>query len=327
MKILISFLNKIKKNCEILIKFKILDLYSHNIFLAVLIIINLEIEKFKNNIEKFLFKSINLVALNNYFLVTPSPWPFLISISSMGVTFGLTDYMHTSHILTLNFGLISVILIMSLWFRDVIRESLFQGHHTLEVQKSLVIGMILFIVSEVMFFFSFFWAFFHSSLAPTIEIGGVWPPFGISFFKANGIPLLNTFILICSGLSLSSVHVYILIMFDFLIKQGFKITLILASLFTICQFYEYLKSSFNISDSIYGSIFFMATGFHGFHVIVGSIFILVNYIRYLYHQISNKHHKGFEFSAWYWHFVDVVWIFLFLLVYYFFNKLNFNIFF
>lgn len=215
------------------------------------------------------------------------------------------------------FGLILVILNMAVWWRDVIREATFEGHHTKVVQKGLRLGMILFIVSEVMFFFAFFWAFFHSSLAPTIEIGSIWPPEAIQPFNPWEVPLLNTIILLTSGATVTWAH-HAITAGPSMRKEailGLLFTIVLALIFTCLQLYEYNVSSFDISDGIYGSTFFMATGFHGFHVIVGTIFLIVCLVRLIKHHFTSTHHFGFEAAAWYWHFVDVVWLFLYVSIY------------
>jgi len=178
--------------------------------------------------------------------------------------------------------------------------------------------MILFIVSEVMFFVSFFWAYFHFALSPAIEIGCLWPPYGIQVFNYLHIPLYNTFVLLLSGVCVTWTHNEILLKNS---KNKFNtyfsliLTLILAIHFTYWQLREYIMSSFNISDSVYGSIFFMATGFHGFHVVIGTFFLFICLIRLLKGHFSMKHHLGLEFAIWYWHFVDVVWLFLYVCVY------------
>lgn len=190
------------------------------------------------------------------------------------------------------------------------------GDHTSQVQAGLNLGVILFIVSEVMAFLSVFWSFFHSSLAPTIEIGGSWPPVGIETLDAFAIPLLNTILLLSSGAFITWGH-------HALIKGnrgqaifGTFITIILAILFTGLQAFEYMEAPFSFADSVYGTVFFASTGLHGLHVIVGTLFISVAFIRMINYHLTDSHHLGFEASILYWHFVDVVWIFLFIAVYY-----------
>lgn len=255
-----------------------------------------------------------------YHIVDSSPWPFFISVTVLGLTVGAVLYMHyfLLGLFLLPFSFVLLIFLMALWWRDVIREATFQEKHTIEVQRGLRLGVVLFIVSEVMFFFAFFWAFFHSSLAPAVEIGAVWPPKGIIAFNPFEIPLVNTLILLLSGLTITIVHQSILLGVD---KQSssaifyFILTVALAFFFTLLQLVEYIEAPFSISDGIYGSTFFMATGFHGFHVIIGTIFIFVNLLRYLKGHFLAKQHVGFESAAWYWHFVDVVWLFLFISIY------------
>jgi len=250
-----------------------------------------------------------------YHIVTPSPWPIMASLAALITTFGGVLYMHSYKLggWTLVFGILYLTVIAGLWWRDVVREATYEGAHTAKVQTGLKLGMILFIVSEVMFFFAFFWAYFHSSLAPGIEIGSIWPPVGIDVFNPWSIPLLNTFILLLSGVTITYAHHAIISGSKVYANDGFIFTIILAITFTALQAYEYIEAPFNISDGIYGSTFYMATGFHGFHVMIGTTFIAVCFLRL--HQFTRTHHVGFEAAAWYWHFVDVVWLFLFVTIY------------
>ena len=252
-----------------------------------------------------------------YHLVDPSPWPLVTSISCLVTATGATMFMHSFPLgdKVLFLGLFMVISSMFIWWRDVIREATFNGYHTKTVQLGLRYGMILFIVSEVMFFFAFFWAFFHSSLSPAIEIGSIWPPTSIEVFDPWGVPLLNTFILLLSGATVTWSHHEILSGRKDPAALSLIFTLILALTFTGFQVFEYIEASFTISDGVYGSTFFMATGFHGFHVIIGTIFLTVCYFRLGRSHFTKKHHFGFEAAAWYWHFVDVVWLFLFVTIY------------
>jgi heme/copper-type cytochrome/quinol oxidase subunit 3 len=216
---------------------------------------------------------------------------------------------------TFIFGFIAVALCMALWWRDVVSEATFEGHHTNIVQLGLRYGMILFIVSEVMFFFAFFWAFFASSLTPTIEIGNIWPPKGIVTFNPFEVPLVNTLILLCSGVTVTYAHHSITAGQKLDAFWGLLVTIILAIIFTCFQGFEYVTAVFKISDGIFGSTFFMATGFHGFHVFVGTVFLIVCLVRIYYNHFTVEHHFGFEAAAFYWHFVDVVWLFLYVAVY------------
>jgi cytochrome c oxidase subunit 3 len=205
-------------------------------------------------------------------------------------------------------------------WKDTIREATFEDQHTIVVQKGLILGMILFIISEVMFFFAFFWAFFHSSISPTHVIGGVWPPKAITTIKTFTIPLTNTFLLLTSGAAVTWSHHALILRAKRHSLIGLLFTLFLAILFTFIQGFEYINAPFNISDGVYGSCFYMTTGFHGFHVIIGTLALFVSFIRVILNHFTNKHHFGFEAAIWYWHFVDVVWLFLFINVYWWSNK-------
>nr|UXW64269.1 cytochrome c oxidase subunit III [Abia sp.] len=250
-----------------------------------------------------------------YHLVDYSPWPLMSSLSVMIMLMGSIKWFHFYNNNLMLLGTTLTLMIMLQWWRDIIRESTFQGLHTTFVMNSMRLGMILFIISEILFFTSFFWAFFHSSLSPTMEIGGIWPPMGIEPFNPMYIPLLNTMILVSSGFTLTWSHHSIMNNNKNEALKGLFITVILGILFSILQGYEYFEAPFTISDSIYGSTFFMATGFHGIHVLIGSTFLLINLIRMKNNHFSIFHHFGFEAAAWYWHFVDVVWLFLYISIY------------
>jgi len=205
---------------------------------------------------------------------------------------------------------------MILWFRDVTGEGTYLGNHTFRVQEGLNLGFVMFVVSEVFFFISIFWAYFHSALAPTVELGSSWPPAGIEPLNPFAIPLLNTIILLSSGAAVTYAH-------HSLIQGerkgsilGLILTILLALIFTGLQGLEYYEAPFNFSDSTYGTVFFFATGFHGLHVIIGTIFLIVGLLRLFSYHFTKHHHLGFESAILYWHFVDVVWLFLFVSVYY-----------
>nr|UPL65938.1 cytochrome c oxidase subunit III [Dicyphus sp.] len=250
-----------------------------------------------------------------FHLVDYSPWPITGSIGALSLTSGMVLWFHKNEMTMFMLGNMILILTMFQWWRDIIRESTFQGKHTKKVVYGLKLGMILFIISEVLFFTSFFWAFFHSSLSPTVEIGMIWPPKGIYTFNPMQIPLLNTMILLCSGITITWAHHSIMENNFDQTTQALILTVMLGIYFSILQGYEYYEAMFTISDSIYGSCFFMSTGFHGIHVIIGSTFIFTCLIRHMNCHFSSKHHFGFEASAWYWHFVDVVWLFLYITIY------------
>ena len=253
-----------------------------------------------------------------YHLVDPSPWPILVSFSLLSLMLGAVMYLHGfshgGYFLTLGFTLTSFGSI--LWFRDIITEATFLGHHTVEVQRGLSIGIVLFIISEVFAFLSVFWGFFHSSLSASVEIGGSWPPLGITPLDPFAIPLLNTILLLSSGAFVTYGH-------HALIEGNRKgailgtfLTIIFAIVFTALQYYEYSEAGFTMSDSVYGTVLYASTGLHGLHVIVGTIFISVGFFRIVNYHLTDTHHQGHEAGILYWHFVDVVWLFLFIAVYY-----------
>lgn len=252
-----------------------------------------------------------------FHMVSRSPWPLYVSVSAFSLAIGFTAYMHryVDGYKLLGLALGSLLFILGCWWRDVIREATFEGKHTKIVQKNHRFGFVLFIVSEVMFFLAFFWAFFHSSLSPAIQIGCVWPPIGIEPLDPWELPLLNTFILLLSGLTITVCHHSLLIAFEDQCADFFVFTILLAVAFTFIQLYEYRSASFSISDGIYGSTFYMSTGFHGLHVFIGTVFITVCFCRMINGHFTTTHHVGFECAAWYWHFVDVVWLFLFVVIY------------
>nr|YP_009114368.1 cytochrome c oxidase subunit III [Cyrestis thyodamas]AHL17270.1 cytochrome c oxidase subunit III [Cyrestis thyodamas] len=250
-----------------------------------------------------------------FHLVDYSPWPLTGAIGVMTMVTGMVKWFHNYNINLLIIGYIIVILTMYQWWRDICREGTYQGKHTILVSKGLRWGMILFIISEIFFFISFFWAFFHKSLSPNIEIGAMWPPMNIIAFNPFQIPLLNTIILITSGITVTWAHHALMENNFSQVSQSLFITVILGIYFTILQAYEYIEAPFSIADSIYGSTFFMATGFHGLQVIIGTIFLTICFIRHLNNHFSMNHHFGFEAAAWYWHFVDVVWLFLYISIY------------
>nr|YP_009515495.1 cytochrome c oxidase subunit III [Parhyale hawaiensis]AYB71606.1 cytochrome oxidase subunit 3 [Parhyale hawaiensis] len=250
-----------------------------------------------------------------YHLVEKSPWPIVASLSALLLTSGLVKWFHEFNINLFLIGLISVLLTSAQWWRDVSREATLQGLHTIKVTTGMRWGMILFIVSEVLFFFSFFWAFFHSSLNATMEVGGHWPPTSIVAFNPFQIPLLNTAILLASGVTVTWAHHAVTENNHSQAIQGLILTIMLGFYFTALQAYEYVEASFSIADSVYGSTFFVATGFHGLHVIIGSSFLLVCFLRLFMGHFSSSHHTGLEAAIWYWHFVDVVWLFLYVSIY------------
>nr|QUB07090.1 cytochrome c oxidase subunit 3 [Chlamisus sp. N29] len=250
-----------------------------------------------------------------FHLVDSSPWPILGALGVMTSMVGLIQLFHQWNNTLLFIGLAINMMVVIQWWRDISRESTFQGNHTIKVTVGLRWGMVLFIISEVFFFISFFWSFFHNSLSPSMEIGMIWPPKGINPFNPLEIPLLNTMILISSGITVTWAHHSIMENNYSMSMQGLIMTIMLGIYFTALQGYEYLEASFSIADSVYGSSFFMATGFHGLHVIIGTMFLSTCLLRLYLNHFSSTHHFGFEAAAWYWHFVDIVWLFLYISIY------------
>nr|AII41701.1 cytochrome c oxidase subunit III [Petrobiellus sp. 2 JZ-2014] len=250
-----------------------------------------------------------------YHLVEQSPWPLTGAIGALITVTGLVKWFHQFNVYLFFMGMIIILLTMVQWWRDVTREGTFQGLHTGPVTTGLRWGMILFIISEILFFVSFFWAFFHSSLTPTTEMGSCWPPAGIMAFNPFQIPLLNTAILLASGVTVTWAHHSLMEKNHTQTIQALTLTIILGVYFTALQAFEYLEATFTIADSVYGSTFFMATGFHGIHVLIGTSFLSVCLMRQILCHFSPNHHFGFEAAAWYWHFVDVVWLFLYVSIY------------
>nr|QSF20056.1 cytochrome c oxidase subunit III [Moricella rufonota] len=252
---------------------------------------------------------------HTFHLVDYSPWPLLSALGTLILVSGSVKWFHFNNNILFIWGLMIILMIMFQWWRDIIRESTFQGLHTISVTNGMKWGMILFITSEIFFFLSFFWAFFHSSLSPSIEIGSNWPPKGIIPFNPFHIPLLNTIILVSSGSTITWAHHSLMNSNKKETSISLGLTILLGLMFSFLQAFEYLEAPFTMADSIYGSTFFMATGFHGIHVLIGSTFLMVNFFRLILNHFSINHHFGFEASAWYWHFVDVVWLFLYISIY------------
>ena len=255
------------------------------------------------------------MARRPYHLVEFSPWPLTGSIGAIGLTVALATWFHGRTPLFIVLPFFLILATIALWWRDIIREGTFLGHHTSKVVNGLRWGIALFIVSEICFFFAFFWAFFHRSLAPTPVLGCLWPPAGITPINPFSVPLLNTAVLLASGVTVTWAHHNLLVGNRKETIYALALTVILGTYFTYLQATEYFDASFSIADRVYGATFFVATGFHGLHVLIGTSFLLVCLLRtYLFH-FSSRRHFGFEAAAWYWHFVDVVWIFLYLCIY------------
>jgi cytochrome c oxidase subunit III len=263
---------------------------------------------------------------HDYHLVNPSPWPFVGAMAAFITAIGAIIWMHGKTSAVMYVGLALVLYTMFMWWRDVIKEA-HNGDHTPVVSLHLRYGMLMFIASEVMFFVAWFWAFFDASLfsgepiqaARVAATGGIWPPKETEIFDPWHLPLLNTIILLTSGTTVTWAHHALLHNDRKGLIQGLLLTIGLGAIFTCVQAYEYAHAAFAFNrdngGNIYGSTFFMATGFHGFHVLIGTIFLIVCLFRAMKGHFTPQQHFGFEAAAWYWHFVDVVWLFLFAAVY------------
>jgi len=348
-----------------------------------------KLNTFKAHVTNLKNNSVNTSSLwaqeHPFHLVDPSPWPILTSLVSYQAAVSLLIVFHnikTLHLPYINFiysflpsdykliyislvenGIIAVygmfplilatlmglFFVLICWFNDIVTEATYLGEHTKAVQKNILFGFALFISSEVMFFFGFFWAYFHMALNPAVSIGCTWPPLGIEVLDIWELPFLNTVILLSSGVSVTLAHraITMPVTLDTFLKKdatftwqnfprvlnlkenivnknnkyknittfALSLTILYGLIFSGIQWYEYENAPFALNDSVYGSLFFILTGFHGFHVCIGILFLFVCLLRNIKDHFSPRHHIGFICAAWYWHFVDVVWLFLFIVVY------------
>ena len=258
---------------------------------------------------------IQMVNKHPFHLVDMRPWPLTGAGGAFFLVMGLSSWINKYDRVLLLIGLVVLLVTIAQWWRDVRRESTYQGKHTCKVENGIRTGIILFITREAFFFLAFFWAFFHSSLRPNVEVGNLWPPSQIEPIHPFEVPLLNTTVLLSRGATITWAHMAILTSKWLEATTRIALTLGLGLFFTTLQGLEYSNCSFTIADSIYGRTFYVATGFHGLHVIFGTIFITTIWFRHLEGHFTSVHHFGFEGRAWYWHFVDVVWLLLFVRVY------------
>lgn len=249
-----------------------------------------------------------------YHILNPSPWPLLAAGGAFTTAFGAVHYWAGGGKEILFSGFAAVLLVAILWWRDIVKEAQVEKVHSPVVRHGLRMGMGLFISSEVMFFVAFFWAFFHNRFMFAPEVTQ-WPPANIQTMDAWGLPFVNTCILLTSGLTLTWAHHALKHGQRTQLSLGLLVTIVLGVTFLFCQAHEYGEATFGFKDGIYPSVFYMATGFHGFHVLCGTLFLCVCLFRSLRGDFTPEQHVGFEAAAWYWHFVDVVWIFLFVCVY------------
>lgn len=278
-------------------------------------IINLKLTK---NIEEHPFH-----------LVNSSLWPMTIALSLYNLFISLIGYFNYFQMSSITINLFFykvtlyspilylgiVLFFLTKWFIDIIREATFEGYHTSAVQTGIYFGMVLFILSEIMFFFSFFWAFFHISLSPNMYIGLIWPPEGINLLDPFSLPLWNTIILLSSGVTVTYAHRGIIAGSRYISLDGLYWTVLYGFLFTMIQGYEYCYSSYSMNDGVFGSLFFLLTGFHGIHVIIGALFLTVCLYRQINYHFTRQHHVGLELGILYWHMVDAIWLFLFICIY------------
>lgn len=264
-----------------------------------------------------------------FHIVRPSVWPIIGALAAGILATGMLLYMHGINFGSFHFGLKGVVVglagvaaVMFVWWKDVIFEAVQEKAHSPVTKVGLRYGMALFIASEVMFFVAFFWAFFNASLFPQEAIGFTWPPQGMEVVKPFDLPLLMTMILLLSGCTVTWAHHAILHNSQYEAVKALGLTVMLGMCFLALQIYEYAHAHFGFKDTVYASAFFMATGFHGFHVFVGTCFLVVCYFRAQKGHFTADSHFGFEAAAWYWHFVDVVWLFLFLCIYFWGNVIG-----
>ena len=250
-----------------------------------------------------------------FHLVSPSPWPLLLSLFLFFLVSSFLILLSGSSSLPLFLSFLITVFLILTWFGNVILEGTYIGFHTKRVVSGLRLSLVLFILSECFFFLSFFWAYLHFSLSPNIELGSLWPPLGICPLDFSTIPLLNTFVLLTSALTVTISHSSLVSYSPYSSFFWLLITVLLGIFFTLLQSYEYFLSSFTISDSSYGSSFYLATGFHGLHVIIGTLWLTVSLPRLLAGHYRPTRHFCLEGSIWYWHFVDVIWLCLYLVIY------------
>ncbi len=264
-----------------------------------------------------------------YHIVRPSPWPLVGAFSGMLLAVGAVMYMHEATLFGAPVGLkgvfagiAAVLLTMFFWWKDIIFETTTEKVHNKVTEIGLRYGMMLFIASEVMFFVAFFWAFFNGAFYPTEAIGFKWPPESIHIIEPFGLPFMMTLILLLSGCTVTWAHHAILEGHNDQAVKALGISAFLGAFFLCFQVYEYGHATFGFTEGIYPSTFYMATGFHGFHVFIGTVFLSVCWIRAMQGHFTKDRHFGFEAAAWYWHFVDVVWLFLFVAIYWWGNTVG-----
>lgn len=252
-----------------------------------------------------------------FHLVSPSPWPILVSFSLLSLTLSLALTMH-GYIGSMHLVYLALIVVgssITLWFRDIISEATFLGDHTIAVRKGINIGFLIFVGSEILIFAGLFWAYFHSAISPDVLLGGVWPPIGITAVQPTELPLLNTIILLASGATITYSHHATIEGNRKNALSGLLLSFWLIVIFVTCQFIEYTNATFTISDGVYGSVFYAGTGLHFMHIVILAVMLLINYLRIRNYQLTSTHHVGYETLILYLHVLDVIWLFLYIVFY------------
>lgn len=257
------------------------------------------------------------IQLHPYHLVGPSPWPIFTSFSllNLALSIALTSHGYIGNNIIILLSMVTLFYSMTLWFKDIIAESTYLGDHTLAVKKGLIQGFLVFVVSEILIFISLFWAYLHSALNPSSELGMIWPPAGIEAISPAELPLLNTIILLASGVTVTYAHHALINGNRTNTLYGFLYTTILIGVFVICQMFEYYFAPFTISDGVYGSTFFATTGLHGLHMIMLTIMLVICTFRVYNYDFTNTSHVFAESSILYLHVLDVIWLFIYIVMY------------
>ena len=252
-----------------------------------------------------------------YHRVLPSPWPMLLSFALLSLTLslGLTMHGYIGNMNLVYLALLVVLLTSVFWFRDVIAEATYLGDHTIAVRKGINLGFLLFVLSEVLIFAGLFWAYFHSAMSPDIVLGASWPPVGIQAVQPTELPLLNTIILLSSGATITYSHHALICRNRNKALSGLFITIWLIIIFVTCQYIEYTNAAFTISDGVYGSVFYAGTGLHFLHMVMLAVMLIICYWRMRTYQFTSTHHVGFETTILYCHVLDIIWLFLYIVFY------------
>nr|YP_009919747.1 Cox3 [Metschnikowia proteae]QMQ98358.1 Cox3 [Metschnikowia proteae]QMQ98372.1 Cox3 [Metschnikowia proteae] len=257
------------------------------------------------------------IQLHPFHLVSPSPWPLYTSFALMNLalSMGLTAHNYMNNNFYMLFNMFSVLYVLTLWFKDVMAESTYLGDHTKAVKTGLTQGFYLFVVSEMLMFASLFWAYLHSSLNPTMEMGMSWPPAGMEAMSASELPLLNTMMLLASGVTMTMGHHALMNSNRKDTLYGFIFTTLLIVLFVMLQYFEYMFSSFTITDGVYGSTFYSLTGLHFLHMSMTGMMLGTCSWRIYNYDFTNNSHVFAEMTVLYLHILDILWLFIYMICY------------